>query len=272
MPSVGAPGTGYSFGDTRAAEQRLDLVAAVFDRPSRAFLSRAVSRAPRLAFDLGCGPGNTTRMIRSVTGARRVIGLDASAAFVRAATERAADGIEFRVWDARTSLPPGEAPDLVYARLLLAHLPDAARLAVSWAGQLGPDGQLLLDEVERIDTDGDVLREYLDVVVTRVRDSGSEMYAGPVLAGIAPGGSIEIASDEVVPHPVPAADAARMFRLNLSVWGGDPWVTEHVGEDVVARLDRDLSLIAAGQARCEITWWLRQMVIRRSRITGEPGR
>ena len=247
---------GYTFGDTQTAQQRLDLVAAVFDPPSRAFLVSAVPEPPMLACDLGCGPGHTTRMLRSVTGARRVIGLDVSAEFVRAAG--VSDGMEFRVWEAGAPLPAD--PDLVYARLLLSHLTDPAPLAASWASQLAPGGRLLLDEVERIETDSDVLREYLDIVVARVAAGGAQMYAGPLLDGI---DNRLIVRDEVVAHPVAAADAALMFRLNLSVWAD--WAARRFGHDVVTRLDRELARIAAGQVRCEISWWLRQMVIRQDR-------
>jgi SAM-dependent methyltransferase len=262
---MGATGTGYTFGDTPTAEERLDLLAAVFDPPSRAFLSDVVTGPPRLAVDLGCGPGHTTRMVRDVTRARRVIGLDRSAAFVQSAGGRADDDVDFRVWEAGTPLPLSEAPDLIYARLLLAHLTGPVRLAASWAGRLSPGGQLLLDEVERIETDSGVLREYLDVVVARIRAGGAEMYAGPLLAGLVPPPGCSVAHDKVMAHPVPAADAARMFRLNLSVWGGDPWVTEQFGQGTAGRLDRELSRIAAGEVRCEITWRLRQAVIRRDR-------
>src|SRR5271154_2285018 len=187
----------YSFGDTATAEHRLDIVASVFEAPSRAFLAAVVTGAPRLACDLGCGPGNTTAMIGEVTGALRVVGLDASAAFVRSAQAREAqarEGGEFRVWEAGSPLPV-TAPDLVYARLLLAHLRDAPGLAASWAGQLAPDGQLLLDEVERIDTSSAVFTEYLAMTVERVRTSGADMYAGPLLASLPPSGGWRGAHD-----------------------------------------------------------------------------
>jgi len=255
----------YALGDTATAEERLDLVAAVFEPPSRAFLATVVTEPPRLACDLGCGPGNTTRLIRSVTGARQVIGLDSSAAFVRSAGSRAGEGVGFRVWQAGFPLAAGGAADLVYARLLLAHLPAAARLAASWAAQLAPGGQLLLDEVARIDTGSDVLREYLSVVVARIAASGADMYAGPLLDDIQLPAGCRIGHDEVVAHPVAAADAARMFLLNLSVWGDDPWVSERFGHDAAARLGRELGRIAAGLVRCEITWFLRQVAIRRTR-------
>jgi trans-aconitate 2-methyltransferase len=258
--------SGYTFGDTATAQHRLDVLAEVFDAPSRAFLAAAVTSTPGLACDLGCGPGNTTRLIREVTGARRVVGLDRSGAFVESARSRAAS--EFCVWEAGTSLPVA-APDLIYARMLLAHLPDAPLLAASWASQLRPGGQLLLDEVERIDTASDVFSEYLAMVVARVATTGADMYAGPILSGIPFGPGCGISHDQVVAHPVAAADAARMFQLNLAVWGGDAWVTEQFGPDAVPRLGHGLSRIAAGDVPAEITWQLRHLAIRRDRLS--PG-
>jgi trans-aconitate 2-methyltransferase len=263
----------YTFGDTPAAEDRLDLLAAVFDRPSRAFLTRTVTGSPRLALDLGCGPGNTTWLIREATGAHQVIGLDRSAAFVQSALDqsaldRAAGGVEFRVWDAEDPLPAAD-PDLVYARMLLAHLPEPARFAASWAAQLGPGGQLLLDEVDHIETSDAVFREYLDMVVARVRLNKAQMYAGPLFDGIMLPPGCRVEHDEVVAHPVPAADAARMFRLNLSVWRD--WAAQTYGSVAVRRLEEELSRITAGESTAgestsvEITWRLRQLVIRRDR-------
>jgi trans-aconitate 2-methyltransferase len=255
---VGSRGSGYSFGDTAIAEERLDLLAAVFDPPSRAFLSETVTSPPTLACDLGCGPGNTTRMVRDATGARRVVGLDSSPAFTAAASERAGD-LEFAVWDAADPLPV-EQPDLIYARLLLAHLPSPERLAAAWASQLAPGGLLLLDEVERIDTGSEVFTDYLAVVVARIREAGADMYAGPLLDAIPLSGDCRVVSDQVAAHPVPARDAARMFRLNLSVWGDDPWVAARFGAGTTARLDRELAQVGDAE---RITWQLRQVAISR---------
>lgn len=250
----------YTFGDTATAEHRLDIVASVFAAPSRAFLAAVVPEPPRLACDLGCGPGNTTAMISEVTGAARVVGLDASPAFVASARSRRAG--DFQVWDASTPLPV-TAPDLIYARLLLAHLPDAPRLAAGWASQLAPGGQLLLDEVERIDAGSLVFAEYLEMTVARVRTSGADMYAGPLLGRLPLGDGCRVTHDQVVAHPVAAADAARMFLLNLSVWRD--WGTRVYSQRTVNRIEQSLAAIKAGDADAGITWQLRQVVVRRDR-------
>ena len=47
----------YTYGDSDVATERLCLVAEVFEPTTRAFLRRAELENPRLALDLGCGPG-----------------------------------------------------------------------------------------------------------------------------------------------------------------------------------------------------------------------
>lgn len=252
-------GSSYSFGDTATAQERLDLLAAVFDPPSRVFLRTIATSPPALALDLGCGPGNTTRMVRDVTGARRVVGLDHSAAFTRSARDRAdGAGLRFLVGDVAGPLPV-PAADLIYARMLLAHLPAPGQLAAAWAAQLAPGGLLLLEEVESISTSSQTCTSYLDVVVARVRAAGAQLYAGPLLGAIPLRDDCRVLSDQVVTHPVPAQDAARLFRLNLAVWGDDPWLAARFGPGTAARLDRELSLIRDG----EVTWRLRQVAISR---------
>ncbi|HXQ57593.1 MAG TPA: osmotically inducible protein OsmC, partial [Actinomycetes bacterium] len=77
---------GYAFGDSALAARRLGLLAQVFEPTSRSFLTDAaahpVGPPPELAVDLGCGPGHTTRLLVSVLGPRRTLGLDQSAFFV----------------------------------------------------------------------------------------------------------------------------------------------------------------------------------------------
>jgi SAM-dependent methyltransferase len=254
----------YAFGDSRAARERLDLLSRVFDPSSRAFLATATTRPPALAVDLGCGPGNTTVLLHRVTGARRTVGLDLSPAFVEEARARvAAPGVEFLAHDVTaTPFPVGPA-DLLSARLLVAHLADPETAVARWLTQLTPGGRLALEEVEWIRTEEPVLAEYLEVVVALIASRGGDMFAGPVLAAMPLGQGAVRRQDEVVVHPVPIAQAARMFRLNLGVWGADPWVVARFGAETVARLAAQLDLLCASAAPDGITWGLRHLVIER---------
>jgi len=275
--------TQYTFGDSPVARERLELVAAVFGPPSRAFLARAVAGPPALAADLGCGPGVTTRMVHEVTGARRTVGLDRSPEFVAAARAGAPDGVEFARWEAGDPLPaslargagpprPEDAPDLVYARLLLAHLPRPAGLVAQWAGQLRPGGVLLADEIERIETGSGLFTEYLALTTALVGSGGAQMYAGPLLDGLVLPAGCAVADDRVVAWPVPPRDAARMFALNLAVWGQGQWASENCGPQVIARLAGGLRRAGDAERSAGITWHLRQVAVRRDAGPGaQPG-
>ena len=157
--------TTYTFGDGDLAARRLGLVAEAFEAPSRELLALASPDEVDSALDLGCGPGHTTRLLAATCRPRRTLGLDGSADFVRTAGRLTDDPtVRFAVHDV-TALPlPGAPVDLVYARLLLAHLPDPPALAERWRTQLRPGGALVLDEVEAIAPPPGVLREYLDLV------------------------------------------------------------------------------------------------------------
>lgn len=261
---------GYTFGDDDAALARLALVSARFDPSSHAFLTRLVPPTPKLVVDLGCGPGHTTTVLARATGARSVIGLDTSEGFLAAA--RAGHGgprVRYRRHDVtRLPLPVTEAPDLLYCRLLLAHLPDPVATLGRWATQLAPGGVLALDELEFIAPVHPVLADYEEVVVWRVGTTGGLMYAGPLLASAPPPAGCDPVDTTVVEVPVPAPAAAAMFRLNLRVWGHDPAVLSRFGAARIERLAAALDELAAegtdGDADCA-RWGLRQLAYRRRR-------
>ena len=157
---------GYAFGDSAPAARRLSLLAEVFEPTSRAFLAHAGARLagpPELAVDLGCGPGHSTRLLVSVLGLRRVLGLDQSASFVALAAADAPPGAEFAVHDVTVVPFPCPPAGLLSCRFLLGHLPDPAAALAAWATQLAPGGLLLVEEVERIRTDQPALRRYLEL-------------------------------------------------------------------------------------------------------------
>jgi SAM-dependent methyltransferase len=250
-------GPRYAFRDTDLARRRLELVADVFAAPSTAFLQEAFGFQPTFALDLGCGPGRTTRLVAEVTGAALVVGLDMSEDFLLAAPRSA--GIAFVRAD--TTLPfPTRAPDLVYARLLLAHLPDPASVAASWADQLAPGGRLLLDEVEYIRTEHRVLAFYEEIVVGLVGARGAPMYAGPLIAELA--GATKV-SDTVVEHEVTTADAARMYSMNLRNWRNDPFVENAYSTEAIDDLAAGLDELTRSSATHEIEWGLRQVAYER---------
>jgi len=67
---------GVRFGDTDIAARRLKVLAEVFAESTRAFLLDTVISKPRLALDLGCGPGYSTHFLADGLQCNHTAGLD----------------------------------------------------------------------------------------------------------------------------------------------------------------------------------------------------
>jgi trans-aconitate 2-methyltransferase len=227
--------TGYAFGDTDLARERLGLVADAFAEPTRALLRDIPPGDRRYLLDLGCGPGYTALLLRERFPHAFVTGIDASEAMVAEARERLPDGLFFV---ADVTAPLRLPAHVVYARLLLGHLPDTSGALANWSRALLPNGVLVCEEPIRYRTDIDVFARYERVVTDVVSASGATLWAGAALDPELPG--CERALDRVVEHPVSAARAAAMFWRNAVTWGGDAEMIEELrtlerddGDDVV---------------------------------------
>ncbi|MCJ2123521.1 trans-aconitate 2-methyltransferase [Methylobacterium sp. J-077] len=109
-------------------------------RPAAELLARVSLDAPRLVYDLGCGPGNSTALIAARYPDAAVIGLDTSPAMLESARARL-PGLAFAQADAATWVPE-RAPDLIYANAVLQWLPDHATLLPRLFGLLASGGVL----------------------------------------------------------------------------------------------------------------------------------
>jgi trans-aconitate 2-methyltransferase len=109
-------------------------------RPAAELLARVPLDAPSLAYDLGCGPGNSTALIAARFPGAEVVGLDTSPAMLESARARLPD-LAFAQADAAT-WTPDRAPDLIYANAVLQWLLDHATLLPRLFGLLAPGGVL----------------------------------------------------------------------------------------------------------------------------------
>jgi organic hydroperoxide reductase OsmC/OhrA/SAM-dependent methyltransferase len=178
----------YAFGDNEVARRRLALLAEVFNPSSRSFLAEHAPRRARFALDLGCGPGATTRLVAEAIRAERTVGLDCSPSFLAAArAEHTGAGLAFVEHDVtRTPFPAAaSAADVIFARFLLAHLPDLAGTLAVWLGQLHPHGILLIEETEAIETRNPAFRRYLALAERLLATRGATLYPGAALAELA---------------------------------------------------------------------------------------
>jgi len=233
----------------------------VFDAASAAFLREQVTSRPQLALDLGCAAGRSTRLIANVTSAELVVGLDTSESFLRWGRSVTDSRVAYIRADATQPFPT-RSPDLVYSRLVLAHLPTPEKVVAGWAQQLRPGGLLLLDEVERIETPNPVLALYEEIVTAMVAARGAQVSVGPRIGGLSGEGWRERAN-EVRGYPVATADAARMYSMNLATWRHDPFVAETYDSTTIDDLASGLDDLTRSAATGEINWALRQVVYER---------
>jgi len=260
-PSDGPGSRRYTFGDDAPARRRLRLLSEVLAPSSTTLLDEWVEGAPGVALDLGSGPGYSTALVAARSAPRHTVGLDQSPTFV-ARTTRMFPTLQFVRHDV-TDVPfPTAPPDLIFARLVLAHLADPAAVARRWAGELAPGGRLLIEETEWIEATTSVLAEYETRVRAVVAHHGAPMTAGPLLASVDDQDDWRALRNTVRTIPVPVAIAARIYALNLSSWRRDPYAVEHFGDACLDELAAGLEDLAT-RARGQLTWGLRQLVVAR---------
>ena len=109
-------------------------------RPAVDLLSRIEATAPHLIYDLGCGAGNVTRLLRVRWPKARIIGVDGSSAMLDKA-RRASSEIEWVQADLAEWAP--EAPaDIIFSNAALHWLDDHAALFPALLRGLADGGTL----------------------------------------------------------------------------------------------------------------------------------
>ena len=89
--------TNYTFGDGDEASLRLRNLANLYEPDTRSLFKRSEVDRPRLAIDLGCGPGWSTALIREVLNPQQTVGLDSSTRYLAEARENHGQLIEFKL-------------------------------------------------------------------------------------------------------------------------------------------------------------------------------
>jgi trans-aconitate 2-methyltransferase len=239
----------YTFGDDQPAVQRLSLVAEAYEPVSRAVLDQHVPPGAPVVVDAGCGPGFSTALIADVCRPTSLVGLDASEAFLRSARERL-PAAQFVRHDVTVMPFPTPPANVIYARLVLAHLGDPAGILDRWCQHLAPGGVVVSEELEGIEAPAGPLRDYDDLSSAMVRRGGGVMCAGPLLAHL--GG-------RCLPVVASAALAARIYSFNVRLWReqGDTGMAD----DDLARLELALADVVRRDDDHTVAWIVRQTVL-----------
>jgi trans-aconitate methyltransferase len=116
------------------------------DTLTRELIARRAVITPVHAVDLGCGSGRSTRLLHGLTSARRTTGCDTSPRCVAEARRTRLPGLAYVRHDVTRAPFPGEAPDLLLCRHLLADLAQPERVLETWAHAARPGACLLIHE------------------------------------------------------------------------------------------------------------------------------
>jgi SAM-dependent methyltransferase len=144
----------YALGRTASEYERLRVQARMWEPATVRLLDRVGVGAGASCLDAGCGPGETMRLLAHRTGAGgTVTGIDVDAALGSLA-ERGlhADGLpqcRFVAADLTDDAPvPGGPYDLVFARLLLFHLPQRVSVLARLWEAVRPGGHLVVQDYD----------------------------------------------------------------------------------------------------------------------------
>ena len=108
-------------------------------RPFVELLARVAAESPRDVVDLGCGPGNLTRLLAERWPRASVRGVDSSEAMIEAA-RRDVPGIGFECADLRDWVTRGEQVDVLVSNATLQWLPEHLDLLPALVDRVRPGG------------------------------------------------------------------------------------------------------------------------------------
>ena len=109
-------------------------------RPALDLLAQIPVESPRTVYDLGCGPGNITRLLAERWPGAVVTGVDSSAEMLGRAIQEAPD-VTFLKADIKRWSPPAPA-NLLFSNATMHWLDDHDRLLPHLLAQLAPSGVL----------------------------------------------------------------------------------------------------------------------------------
>jgi trans-aconitate 2-methyltransferase len=119
-------------------------------RPARELLAAIPLERPRLIFDLGCGPGNSTDLLHGRFPDAEVIGIDSSTEMLVEARRRLPD-LRFMEADL-TQWSPGRPPGLLFGNAVMQWVPGHLAVLERLFASLAPGGVLA---VQMPDNDGE---------------------------------------------------------------------------------------------------------------------
>jgi trans-aconitate 2-methyltransferase len=168
-------------------------------RPSRELLARVPLQDAKLAYDLGCGPGNSTELLVERFPQANIIGVDSSPAMLDDARRRL-PGTRFIEGDLSVWTPEGAA-DLLFANAVFQWVPDHPAVLKRLLGSIGSGAVLAVQMPDNLDEPSHAL----------MREAAS---VGPWAARMAKA----VAARGRMPEPARYYDLLKPLSASVNIW------------------------------------------------------
>ena len=265
VTQTGQRGNTYALGHTPEEYDRLRAQARMWDAAAGRLFDQVGLAPGANCLDAGCGPGETMRaMAERVGPAGRVLGIDRDASLGALAVEmlhgQGHRQCSFREHDlSQVAAVPGGTFDLVYARLLLFHLPQRAEALARLWDAVAPGGHLIVQDFDFRSTGvvpdlasiGELTRVFTDAFLA----AGADVHVGtrlPELFRQAGAGAPDGTDVAGYLEPLPAGTVmlAQVFRSVLPVALAHGITTEEDAAAILAAAERD----AARYPDSQLVW------------------
>jgi len=243
----------YALGQSPPEHERLRAQARVWEAATGRLLDQAGLAPGASCLDAGCGPGETMRLMAQRTGpAGHVLGIDADGALGAAAVamlhRTGHRNGRFVQHDLAAGGPvPGGPFDVVFARLLLFHLPQRVAVLARLWDAVAPGGHLVVQDYD-IRSAGVLpalgsVSELLRVITAVFTAAGCDVHAGahlPQLFAQAGAGSPD--GTDVAGRIEPLASGRTLFETTFrSV------LPTALASGITTKTDADAALAAIGR-------------------------
>ena len=105
-------------------------------QPAIDLVNRIEIKSPKRIIDIGCGPGNSTKVLQEKWEKAEIIGIDSSSAMIEKAKENYA-GIDFIQYDASSDLSFLGKFDIIFSNAAFQWIPDNHLLIIGYPLKCG---------------------------------------------------------------------------------------------------------------------------------------
>jgi trans-aconitate 2-methyltransferase len=125
-------------------------------RPAFELASRIGNLTPKKVYDLGCGPGNSTEILRAMFGGADIVGVDSSEEMLSEAGKSGPTGTTWLNKDLSNWVPE-DRPDVIFSNATYQWIDDHAAIFPKLMQALGQGGSLAVQMPDNIDAPSHVL-------------------------------------------------------------------------------------------------------------------